>query len=46
MPNIFVGQCHPPTGNPDNVFTVEAMISGEQAAGTVTDTGCKMVRPS
>jgi len=46
MPNIFVGQCHPPKDNPDNIFTVEAMVAGEQAAGSVADTGCKMARPS
>jgi branched-chain amino acid transport system substrate-binding protein len=46
MPNIFVGQVHPPTDNPDNIFSVEALVSGEQAAGTVEETGCKMVYPS
>jgi branched-chain amino acid transport system substrate-binding protein len=46
MPNIFVGQVHPPEGNPDNVFTVEALVPGEQAAGSVEDTGCKMVHPA
>jgi branched-chain amino acid transport system substrate-binding protein len=47
MPNIFVGQAHPPEGgNPDNVFKVEALVPGEQAAGTVADTGCKMVHPA
>jgi branched-chain amino acid transport system substrate-binding protein len=46
MPNIFVGQVHPPTDNPDNIFTVEAMVPGEQAAGSVAETGCKMVYPS
>ncbi len=46
MPNIFVGQAHPPEGNPDNVFTVEAMVPGEKAAGSVAVTGCKMVEPS
>ena len=45
MPNIFVGQVHPPQGNPDNVFTVEALVPGEQAAGSVEDTGCKMKPP-
>jgi branched-chain amino acid transport system substrate-binding protein len=45
MPNIFVGQVHPPQGNPDNVFTVEALVPGEQAAGSVEDTGCKMQPP-
>ena len=42
MANIFVGQAHPPEGNPDNVFKVEALVPGEQAAGPVADTGCKM----
>ncbi len=46
MPNIFVGQVHPPTDNPDNIFTVEALVPGEQAAGTVEETGCKMVYPA
>jgi branched-chain amino acid transport system substrate-binding protein len=45
MPNIFVGQVHPPQGNPDNVFTVETLVPGEQAAGSVEDTGCKMQPP-
>ncbi|HEY3847519.1 MAG TPA: ABC transporter substrate-binding protein [Acetobacteraceae bacterium] len=45
MPNIFVGQVHPPEGNPDNVFKVEALVPGEQAAGSVADTGCKMTPP-
>jgi branched-chain amino acid transport system substrate-binding protein len=46
MPNIFVGQVHPPTDNPDNIFSVESLVPGEQAAGTVEETGCKMVYPS
>jgi len=46
MPNIYVGQAHPPEGNPDNVFKVEALVPGEKAAGTVADTGCKMTYPS
>jgi branched-chain amino acid transport system substrate-binding protein len=46
MPNIFVGQAHPPEGNPDNVFKVEALVPGEQAAGSVADTGCKMTHPA
>ena len=28
MPNIFVGEMHPPKGgNPDDVFTIGAMVS-------------------
>jgi branched-chain amino acid transport system substrate-binding protein len=46
MPNIFVGEVHPPKDNPDNVFTINSMVSGEEAAGTVEETGCKMVRPT
>jgi branched-chain amino acid transport system substrate-binding protein len=47
MPNIFVGEVHPPKGgNPDDVFTVNALVSGEEAAGTVEETGCKMVAPT
>jgi branched-chain amino acid transport system substrate-binding protein len=47
MPNIFVGEAHPPEGgNPDNVFKVETLVPGEQAAGPVADTGCKMTHPA
>jgi branched-chain amino acid transport system substrate-binding protein len=46
MANIFVGEAHPPKGNPDDVFTVSALVPGEQAAGTVEETGCKMAQPS
>ena len=45
MPNIFVGQVHPPEGNPDNMFKVGTLVPGEQAAGSVEDTGCKMTPP-
>jgi len=45
MANIFVGQVHPPQGNPDNVFTVQSLVPGEQAAGSVADTGCHMTSP-
>ncbi|HEY2527636.1 MAG TPA: ABC transporter substrate-binding protein [Xanthobacteraceae bacterium] len=43
MPNIFVGGVHPPKTNPDDAFTVAELVSGEQAAGSVEATGCKMV---
>jgi len=46
MPNIMVGQAHPPEGNPDNVFKVEALVPGEQAAGSVESTGCKLTYPA
>jgi branched-chain amino acid transport system substrate-binding protein len=46
MPNIFVGEVHPAKGNPDDVFTLSTPVPGEQAAGSVEETGCKMVEPS
>jgi branched-chain amino acid transport system substrate-binding protein len=46
MSGIFVGQVHPPQGDPANVFTVASVVPGEQADGPVTDTGCKMTWPT
>jgi branched-chain amino acid transport system substrate-binding protein len=46
MPNIFVGDVHPPQGNPDNIFTAVALVPGEQAQGSVAETGCKMTHPA
>jgi branched-chain amino acid transport system substrate-binding protein len=46
MANIFVGEIHPPKGDPNDIFTVAALVPGEQAAGSVADTGCKMQQPS
>ncbi|HVY18117.1 MAG TPA: ABC transporter substrate-binding protein [Rhodopila sp.] len=47
MSNIFVGDAHPPgKGGPDDVFTVSAVVPGEKAAGSVEQTGCKMVHPA
>ena len=46
MPNIFVGEMHPPKGDANDVFTVAALVPGERAAGSVEDTGCKMERPA
>jgi branched-chain amino acid transport system substrate-binding protein len=46
MPNIFVGEVHPPKGDPANIFTVAALVAGDDAAGSVADTGCKMVHPA
>lgn len=46
MPNIFTGEVHPPKSGPDDVFTVAGLVPGEEAAGSVADTGCKMAYPS
>jgi branched-chain amino acid transport system substrate-binding protein len=37
---------HPPQGNPANVFTAGNVVPGEEAAGSVADTGCKMTWPT
>jgi len=47
MPNIFVGEVHPPKGSDaDDVFTTSSEVPGEQAAGPVEETGCKMTHPA
>src|ERR1700728_2123 len=46
MPNIFVAEAHPPKSGPDDVFTVSSLVPGEEAAGSVADTGCKMEQPA
>jgi len=46
MPNVFVGEVHPPQGEADNVFTVQTMVPGDEAAGPVAETGCKMTHPA
>jgi branched-chain amino acid transport system substrate-binding protein len=46
MADIFVGDVHPPKGNPDEVFTIGNVVTGEKAAGPVAETGCKMVYPA
>jgi branched-chain amino acid transport system substrate-binding protein len=43
---IFVGQVHPPRGGEYNVFTVAQQVPGAQAAGPVTETGCRLTYPS
>lgn len=45
MPNIFVGEVHPPKGAADDYLSVAALVPGEKAAGTVEDSGCRMVEP-
>jgi branched-chain amino acid transport system substrate-binding protein len=46
MANIFVGNVHPPKSSADDVFSIAALVSGEQAAGSVVETGCKMTQPT
>ena len=46
MSNIFVGQVHPPEGNPDSVFKVESLVPASRRPARSTDTGCKMTHPA
>jgi len=46
MSTVFVGEAHPPQGDPDNMFTVKNSVPGEKAAGSVEDTGCKIQWPA
>jgi len=45
MANVFIGNVHPPKSSADDVYSVAALVSGEAAAGSVADTGCKMAQP-
>ena len=40
MSSVFAGEAHAPKGDPDSMFTVHQVVPGEQAAGSVEDTGC------
>ena len=47
MSTVFVGEAHSPKGgDAANVFTVQATVPGEQAAGPVETTGCKVAYPA
>ena len=46
MSTVFVGEAHPPQGDPDNMFTVKNPVPGEKAAGPVEETGCKIQWPA
>ena len=46
MSTVFVGEAHPPKGDPDNLFTVQELVPGAKAAGPVEDTGCKLQWPA
>ncbi len=35
MSTVFVGEAHPPKGDPDNMFTIRNPVPGEKAAGSV-----------
>jgi branched-chain amino acid transport system substrate-binding protein len=46
MSTVFVGEAHPPQGDPDNMFTIRNPVPGEKAAGPVEGTGCKIQWPA
>ena len=46
MSTIFVGEAHPPKGDPDNLFTAEELAPGLKVAGPVEDAGCKLHWPA
>jgi branched-chain amino acid transport system substrate-binding protein len=46
MSTVFVGEAHPPQGDPDKMFTVRKLVPGEQAAGPAEATGCKIQWPA
>jgi branched-chain amino acid transport system substrate-binding protein len=43
---VFAGEAHAPEGDPDNMFTIRKVVPGDQAAGPVFETGCKLTWPS
>ena len=46
MSTVFVGEAHPPKGDPDNMFTIHNPVPGEKAAGPAEATGCKIQWPA
>ena len=46
MSSVFAGEAHNAKGDPDNMFSVGAVVPGEKAAGPVSETGCKITFPS
>jgi branched-chain amino acid transport system substrate-binding protein len=46
MSTVFVGEAHPPQGDPDNMFTIRNPVPAEKAAGPAEATGCKIQWPA
>jgi branched-chain amino acid transport system substrate-binding protein len=46
MSDLYIGQMHPPEGDPDALYTIATTVKGEEAAGPVEGTGCKMLYPT
>jgi branched-chain amino acid transport system substrate-binding protein len=46
MSTVLAGEAHAPKGdNPDDMFTVQSLVPGDQVAAPVEETGCKMQWP-
>ena len=46
MSTVLVGEVHPARADPFDVFTVRALVEGEQAAGPDSESVCKLAFPS
>ncbi len=48
MSSVLPGEAHPAPagGDPDNLFTVRAVVPGDKAAPSVEETGCKVAWPA
>jgi len=46
MSTILVGEVHPPRSDPSDVFTVRALVGGEQAAGPDASLACRLAFPN
>jgi branched-chain amino acid transport system substrate-binding protein len=46
MSSVFVGEAHPPQGDPDNMFTLRKLVPGAIAAGATENAGCKLQWPA
>jgi branched-chain amino acid transport system substrate-binding protein len=46
MSTVFVGEAHPPQGDPDKMFTVKNPVPGEKASDSVEAGGCVIKWPA
>jgi len=46
IPNLFVGHAQAKGSDPEDLFKVTTVVKGVDAAGTLEETGCKMVWPA
>jgi branched-chain amino acid transport system substrate-binding protein len=46
IPNLYVGNAQAKGSAPDDLFHVTSVVKGDDIAGTLEETGCKMVWPS